>query len=241
MRKCSFFNVILTTSLLVFGASYAASANENLVDAPSKNLPFETIDGLQKVDSAIEGRVVYLKSDVDFSQFKYIQILKAHVAFSKNWQADFNRKNRATIGVVTDEDIIKIKQNVSKNFDEAFKAEFNHNGYPVIEVAKEHTLLIRPALVDLDLVNPSTVPSTNTKTFSRDDESVTLYIELYDGITGEILARVAENKYITENEYYGWQNRSRNSSDMVRLLKDWASELRMFLDNSHDNHKIKSQ
>lgn len=240
MRKPSFINVIITTLLLALPSSYSAIASESPSSQSLPKLP-EATDGLQKIASTTEGRVVYLKKDADFSQFKYVQLLKAHVAFSKNWQENFNRKNRSTIGVVTDQDMIKIKENVSQHFDEVFNKEFNDNGYPIVDVAQERTLLIRPALVDLDLVNPSTIAPKNTKTFSRDDESVTLYIELYDGMSGEILARVAENKYITENEYYGWQNRTRNSSDMIRLLSSWASELRIFLDNTHNKNEMKSQ
>lgn len=235
--------VIIGATILSLSCLFSVSAisktptNKEVVESSKKEKSF---DGLKKVPSKVENRVVYINPHADFSVYKSIQILKAHVAFKKNWQKDFNRENGATLGKVSDKDILEIKAKISKMFDDTFTQNFSENGYPVVNTAVTGTLLIRPALVDLDLANTGTSAPSNARTFSKEDESVTLYIELYDAVTGEILARVAENKSVTDNEYYGWQNRSRNNSDMIRLLTGWATELRHFLDNSHKDIQLKA-
>lgn len=238
MLKHPFITAALTA--LVLSTSYTTMAVEN---TSTKNAQVnKSFDGLRKIDSPIEGRDIYMNPTADFSQFETIQILKAYVAFKKDWKKDFDKKHRSIGIAITDKEILTIKAKVSETFDKEFKKEFNQNGYPVVDVAKSKTLLIRPALVDLDLINPGgVIPPSNSKSFTREDESVTLYLELYDGVTGEILARIAENKNISKNQFYGWQNRSRNNSDMVRVLTEWAKELRTFLDNAHKNKNIKGK
>lgn len=240
MFKNIFVNTLLTTSILLLASSstLAADKENSIISAP----PAQSYDGLQKVNSSVEGRMVFMNPDADFSIYKNIQILKAYVAFKKNWRKLYDKENRNTLGRISDAEITKVKERVSSEFDKVFKKVFNENGYPVVDKAEENTLLIRPALVSLNLASTGYEPASNSRSFNRIDDSVTLYIELYDAITGDILARVAENREINnKHEFVGTQNHARNNADMARLLTGWAEELRKYLDSTHKNTSLKGK
>lgn len=188
-----------------------------------------THDGLEQV-IVEDHKVVYKKPGVDFSEYDKLLIMKAQVAFRKNWQKNYNRDNRSTGLKVTDADALKIKEKVAELFDEVFIEEFTTHKYQLVTEPQSGTLIIRPALVNLDVTAPTTSSAVMSKVYTKDTGSVTLFLEFYDGVSGEILARVGEGKIIGDRGYFNWANRARNYSDGKRLLQGWAVKLREYLD-----------
>ena len=99
-------------------------------------------------------------------------------------------------------------------------------GYPVVEEAGDDVLLIRPAIVDLNPTAPDTSRSQRTRNYVSSAGDMTLYVELYDSQTGDMLAKAldkrADGRY---SNYYTWANSASNKAAADRILKGWATIL----------------
>jgi len=178
--------------------------------------------------------VAYKKEGVDFSEYDKVQILPSAVAFKKNWKRDFNRNQSSLTTRVRDNDVIRIKAEVAKLFDEVFKEEFGKEAdFPIVEKVTSGTLVIRPAIIDLDVTAPDIQSSANVKRYASDAGQATLFLELYDGVSGEILARIVNVSVAGDDSYYQWATRVSNRADAKRMIRTWAKALRTKYDEAH--------
>jgi hypothetical protein len=178
--------------------------------------------------------VAYKKEGVDFSEYDKVQILPSAVAFKKNWKRDFNRDQSSLSTRVSDKDVLRIKTSVAELFDEVFKDEFGKDAkFPIVDEISSNTLVIRPAVIDLDVTAPDVRSSTNVKTFASDAGQATLFLELYDGVSGEILARILVASVAGDNGYNQWATRVSNRADAKRMIRKWAKALRTKYDEAH--------
>ncbi len=178
--------------------------------------------------------VAYKKEGVDFSEYDKVQILPSAVAFKKNWKRDFNRNQSSLTTRVRDNDVIRIKAEVAKLFDEVFKEEFGKEAdFPIVEKVTSGTLVIRPAIIDLDVTAPDIQSSANVKRYASDAGQATLFLELYDGVSGEILARIVNVSVAGDDSYYQWATRVSNRADAKRMIRKWAKALRTKYDEAH--------
>jgi len=60
-----------------------------------------------------------------------------------------------------------------------------------------------------------------------------MYIELYDSVSGEILARAIDRRADRSHGIMTWSNRATNRADAKRILRTWAGWLREGLDEVH--------
>ena len=85
-------------------------------------------------------------------------------------------------------------------------------------------MLLRPALINVDVAAPDTMSASMSRTFVRSAGSMTLYLELYDSSTSTLLARVidpqAERGGIAQAA-----NRMTNRVAADRILREWATLL----------------
>jgi hypothetical protein len=104
----------------------------------------------------------------------------------------------------------------------------------VVDTQDYDVLLLRPAIIDLDISAPDTLSAGRSRTFSASTGSATLYIELYDSVSGQILGRAADRTNIRNNMgTVTWSNRVTNSADARRMFSRWAGFLRDFLDEHY--------
>jgi hypothetical protein len=96
-----------------------------------------------------------------------------------------------------------------------------------------NTLLIRPAIVNLDVAAPDLRTAENIKTYSSEAGQATLFLELYDGVSGEILARAVNASAAGDDSYYQWATRVSNRADAKRMIRKWAKALRKKYDEAH--------
>ncbi len=59
---------------------------------------------------------------------------------------------------------------------------------------------------------------------------MTMYLEVYDSSTNEILARTVDRKQATDYGRMMWQNSATNKTEARRMLTEWAETLRAGLD-----------
>ena len=149
--------------------------------AKKDELPETTIEGLKRVpDSKLA--VVYAEPGAELSQYKRVYLTEPYVAFKKNWRRD---QNRGVATKVTPNDMERIKKNVSELLMEIFTEELEKGGYTLATERAEDVLLVKPAIIDLDVNAPDTMSAGRSRTYTQDAGSMTLYIELYDSETDE--------------------------------------------------------
>jgi len=219
-RPC--FALILT-ALLYCGMTAGAFADEES-DAP---LTEDAIDGLVPVENSALG-MAYVHPDADFGVFERVAILEPFVAFRSNWQRD-QRRSRNRISA---NDMERIKADVARIFLEVFTETLEANdGYEVVDFAAHDVLLLRPAIIDLDVAAPDARSAGRSQTFSATAGSATLYLELFDSISGQKLARAADRRTVRNTGgRVTASNRVTNTAEARRLFRRWAEILRERLD-----------
>ena len=210
------------TFLLITAASTTALAQE------AEGISF---DGLKPVeDSSVA--MAYIDPEADFSVFSRVMILEPFVSFRSNWQRDQNRNRRRNIRA---SDMERIKADVASLLKEVFTQRLEaDDGFEVVDEADYDVLLLRPAIIDLDITAPDTMSAGRSQTFTASAGAATLYIELFDSVSGTIIGRAADRQ-ATRNAggNVTWSNRVMNTAEGRRMFGRWADQLRSFLDQHY--------
>jgi hypothetical protein len=197
------------------------------------NAPQVSPEGME-LKKSTRSTIAYKKEGVDFSEYDKVQILPSAVAFKKNWKRDYNRDQVSLSTRINDADVIRMKTEMAKLFDDVFKEEFAKDAkFSIVDKVSSKTLVVRPAIINLDVAAPDIRSSVNVKTYAEDAGQATLFIELYDGVSGEILARAVNTAVAGDNSYYQWANRVSNRADAKRMIRKWAKALRVKFDEAH--------
>jgi hypothetical protein len=177
--------------------------------------------------------VAYIDPDADFGVYDKVMILDCYVAFKKDWQRE--HKQPGSLLSVSSSDMEKIKAAVAGLFRDVFTEELGKDGgYEIVEAAGDDVLLVRPAIIDLDITAPDTTSPGRSRTYTTESGAATLYIELYDSVTGDILARAADRRTVRNaGSFLSYSNRVTNEADARRTLAAWAELLRARLDELH--------
>jgi ribosomal protein S17E len=201
--------------------------------APSTTAPEISKEGMQ-LTTATRSTIAYQKPGVNFSEYSKVKILPSAVAFKKNWERDYNRDHSTLSTRVRDEDVIRIKNEVATLFDEIFKEEFsNAANIELVENVSSNTLIMRPAIINLDVHAPDLRSANNVRVYTQEAGQATLFIELYDGVSGEILARILNSAVAGDSGYHQWATRVSNRADATRMIKKWANTLINKYDEVH--------
>ena len=177
--------------------------------------------------------LAYIDPKADFSVFKRVMILDTYVAFRSGWETD---QRRGTRGIrVSANDMERIKSDVASLFKQVMIEQLQaDDGYEVVDQADHDVLLLRPAIIDLDVTAPDTMSPGRTTTFSTSTGAATLYLELYDSVSGQIIGRAADRQAVRNaSGTLSWSNRVSNSQDAKRMFRVWADTLRGFLDDHY--------
>ncbi len=193
--------------------------------------PEVTHDGLHLVPGT-EMAAVWVKPGADFSGYDRIMLLDAYVAFRKGWERD---QRRGSIHKVTSRDVERIKRETAALFREVFVEELDtKGGYPVVDSAETDVLLLRPGIIDLDVTAPDLNTTSRSYNFAASAGAATLYLEFYDSVSGEILARAVDRKAARDRgNFMQWSNKVTNLNAAKEILRGWAGILRSRLDEIH--------
>lgn len=188
-------------------------------------------EGMQLPHSK-DARVVYLMPGATFDKFDRVLIQDAYVAFAKDWQRDTNRDSMGLQGQVTTHDMDRMKTAVAAEFKKIFSDALQKNGgYQVVEKATATTLILRPAILNLQVTAPDLQTTDMGTTLVRSAGQMTLYLELWDASTDKILARIMDPQ--ADNSMGGMgrvADRASNKAAADEILRKWAEKLRKQLD-----------
>ncbi|GAW97908.1 MULTISPECIES: DUF3313 family protein [Colwellia] len=78
----------------------------------------------------------------------------------------------------------------------------------------------------LDVTAPDINLAINVKRYASDAGQTTLFLELYDGVSSEILARIVSTSVAGDESCYHWATRFSNRADAKYMIRKWAKALR---------------
>lgn len=123
-----------------------------------------------------------------------------------------------------------MKTDLAAEFKKVFVDELQKKGgYQVVDVAAPDVLLLRPALLNVEVSAPDIMTAGIERTVVRSAGQMTLYLELWDPSTKTVLARI-EDAQADDEAFAQAANRVTNKAAADRILQDWAEELRKRLD-----------
>jgi hypothetical protein len=192
--------------------------------AKKKELPEVTVDGLHLVpDSNLA--VVYAEPGADLAPYNKVKLLDAYVAFKKNWERD--QRSTSTRGIrVSSKDMDKIKSSLAEEFQTVFQEALQQAGYEVTEETGDDVMIVRPAIINLDVNAPDTNQPGRSNVYTSSAGEMTLYIGLYDSVTGDMIAKAIDRQFDRNNPgFYTWTSSVTNRAAALRILKGWADIL----------------
>ena len=132
-----------------------------------------------------------------------------------------------------------IRAGLSAGFRKVFVEELqDKGGYQAVGTGSDDVLALRPAIIDLDVTAPDTMPAGRSYTLSPSAGAMTLYLVLYDSVSGQLLARAIDRR--SDPGMAGtirWRNVVTNRTDADRILRRWAKAPRERLDEVHGKQR----
>jgi hypothetical protein len=217
--------ILILSALVLLALPFAASADDEEL-----NIPEYTVEGLKLVPNPKDISYVWAKPGAELSQYKRVYLAVPYVAFKKNWQRDQNRNSGVK---VSNADMERIKTKTKEMFVEVFTEELVKGGYELANERAEDVLIVKPAIINLDVKAPDIVRTTRGGTLGRSAGEMTLYLELYDSLTDDLLAKAVERRMDRESWELEWQSRVSNIRAFKAMMKPWAEALRKALDRAH--------
>ncbi len=217
-RLTAMMSLVLLSSLVLSPAVGAEEHEET------------TWDGLVQIEDA-SGAAVFIHPDADFSVFRRVSILEPSVAFRSNWRRDQNRGRSTNVSA---SDVERIQADVASLFVDAFTQQLEAAGYDIVNYVDEDVLIVRPAIVDLDINAPDTNRAGRNRTYTTSAGAATLFVELYDALTGELIGRAVDRRTAGRRGGFATRsNRVTNRADASREFRRWADQLVAFLDEHY--------
>ena len=194
-------------------------------------IPEYTVEGLKLVPNTRDIALVWAEEGADLSHYNRVYLVEPYVAFKKNWQRD---QNRGTLKVKSS-DMERIKTRVKALFMEVFTEELESNGYTLVNERAEDVLIVKPAIINLDVTAPDVRSAGRSSTFTSQAGSMTLYLELYDSETDDLIAKALDQKADRDSGFMKWQTGPANRAAGLRMMRPWAKALREGLDESRSS------
>lgn len=216
-------NLLIVLSLLVL-----AVAPVTTIAKKKTEIPEYTVEGLKLVPNTKNIALVWAEPGANLEQYERVYLVEPYVAFKKNWKRDQNRGRMK----VSTSDMDRIKIGVKELFMEVFSQELEEGGYTLANERAEDVLIVKPAIIDLDVNAPDIMSAGRSETYARSAGSMTLYLELYDSETDDLLAKALDAKADRETAYMQWQTGPANRAAAKRMMKPWAEALREGLDEA---------
>lgn len=154
----------LLTTGLVATAAVAALTLPAMV-ASAKEKPPQEWDGLVRQSSKKMDNV-YVRPNVQFKAYRSVMLDPVDVKFDKNW--DPNSGTRGVSGRITNEDIEKIRTELSALFLDEFTKRLTKAGYPVVTAKGDDVLRVEAAIIDLYINAPEKQTAGISRSYTMD-------------------------------------------------------------------------
>ncbi len=215
------------TRASISAAGVLAAAYFLLASLASAAKPPENWDGLEyRKTKGLDA--VYVRPGVEFKAYRSLVLDPVQVAFDKNW--DPNKDARGASARLSAADMQKIRDEMASEFRRIFGEQLSAAGYDVVARPLEDTLQVTAALADVYINAPDAMTAGRSYTYTMNAGRMTLVMELRDGPTGQLLARVVDRHAGNETGYAQVANSVTNSAEFRRAVTAWAKRLVKGLD-----------
>lgn len=204
--------------ILSFAAIFCAP-----VIAKKEDLPEVSKDGLHLMKDT-DVAVAYAKPGASLDAYDRVMLVDAFVDFKKDWQRDYNLNEIGLSGRVTDKDAEAIKKGLAEEFKKVLTDVLTKEGFEVVDKPAADVLLLRPALINVDVNAPDVNQVGIGRTYVRSAGSMTLYMELYDSATSTLLARLIDPQE-DDRGFATVANKVTNKAAADRIIRSWAKLL----------------
>jgi len=227
----------LIRQLIVRLALPAALATTIGCASTGDELPAVSEEGMERVDNT-RVDALYVNPNANFSEFRRFAIADVDVSFRRNWLKDQNQSRRQLSRRVSQEDANKIRTSLAASFRRIFTEELEKAGYAVVDPAVSENvtgdlLLLHPDILDLDVTAPDIASPDRVRTYTACGCSMTLSLELYDAMSGTLLARITDRKKAPDQRPMRITNSVTNKADADRIMRRWANMLVDKLESVH--------
>lgn len=189
-----------------------------------EKLPEVSSDGLHLVPDT-KVYAVYAKPGLALGQYTKVQLLDCFVQFKDNYQREYNMDEIGLQGRISTQDMETIKQRLAAEFRKVFTEQLQQAGHEVVDDVGPDVLLLRPAIINLDVTAPDLMQSGRGNTYVNSAGQMTLYMELYDSASSELLARIIDPEAGREGGFAFVANRVTNKREADLILRRWADLL----------------
>jgi hypothetical protein len=180
-------------------------------------------DGLRLVKNSELGRV-YVRPGATLKPYTKFAILNCFVSFAPNWREDMQTNFNMQI---TGEQVQQTEAAIAAEFKDVFVTQLEQGGFPMVTTAAPDVLVLRPALINVYITAPQNMADPDSATFSSTTGQLTLYLELYDSVTNQLLARVIDPESVSATDgTFMWQSRAGNITAGREAMTRWADILR---------------
>jgi len=210
--------------ILMVGLLFLAGCSSGPIQAYPPTSP----EGLTLMDhSRSRVNAIYLREGADLSTYDQVQLLDPQVAFKVGWQERVNQQQR--IGQISDQDMDKMAAKGKELLIMEFTRALESGGYKIVGRAGPNVLGLKAYLRELDVYapNPNNMENPYSQTYTRGGGDATLTLEIYDSMTGQLLARVIDRKAGYDNPKGDRSVRSQESNieDTRLAFANWARML----------------
>ena len=210
------------TRATINAAGLLAAAYFLLASLASAAKPPENWDGLEyRKTKGLDA--VYVRPGVEFRAYRSLLLDPVQVAFDKNW--DPNKDARGASARLSAADMQKIRDEMASEFRRIFGEQLSAAGYDVVARPLEDTLQVTAALADVYINAPDAMTAGRSYTYTMSAGRMTLVMELRDGPTGQLLARVVDRHAGDETGYAQIANSVTNSAEFRRAVTAWDKRL----------------
>jgi hypothetical protein len=209
--------------------AWALAASGALAAKPSALDEAMSHDGLQKI--SVKGvQFAYARPGATLAGYDRVQIEPVQVAFHKNWDPT-RTGSRIKLG---QEERENIRNGVAAAVQEAFVTELQERSrYKVVNEAGPDVLRVKVNIVDLYVNAPDTESLGRSRTYTVSAGQMTLFAELFDSESGQLLARVIDKRQAREHQTYQLSSSVVKRGELQEIASSWARLLRTGLDNAH--------
>jgi hypothetical protein len=186
-------------------------------------------EGLKAVKSK-DLDMLYTRPGATLAGYKKVMLDPVEVSFSKNWDPTRTGSN-IKLGNAERENI---RTGMAKVTQEQFaKLLQAKNGYPIVTEAGPDVLRAKVRVMNLYVNAPDAGAPGRTRTYTMSAGEATLFLELFDSETGQILARAIDRRESRNNNLMMLSGSVPNAAEAEALAAQWAHILRKALDKAH--------
>ena len=192
-------------------------------------------DGLEPVK--VKGiSLAYRRPGATLAGYRRVKLDPVDVRFDKNWNPT-RTGSRLPLGAAEREairsDLAKL---VQEQFEKALSAK---GGYPVVAESGPDVLRLGIHVVNLYINAPDAGAAGPSYSFVTSAGEMTLFMEMFDSESGQILARVVDRQQARQANMVSMANRVTNVGEAADITAAWARILRDAFDRAHGAMKNK--